>query len=199
MSGSSTRNIHNKTPLSSSACIGERNGNPLQCSCLENPRGRGAWWADVYGVVQSRTWLQQQQQQELKPPPRWRMVTPGWAPESWNTVLLPHHQSIKRKSAPCGRQQRCWTPARVILPLKNFMVEKNSWSWFLDTSLLVSKVAGLLNAATLPFLPAPVLAFKHWAAKPEFGNIYTGHWIHKGLHLFSLWHFLKQPQIILTG
>ena len=36
---------------------GERNGNPLQCSCLENPRDRGAWWAAVYGVAQSRTWL----------------------------------------------------------------------------------------------------------------------------------------------
>ena len=34
-----------------------RNGNPLQCSCLENPRDRGAWWAAVYGVAQSRTWL----------------------------------------------------------------------------------------------------------------------------------------------
>ena len=34
-----------------------RNGNPLQCSCLENPRDRGAWWAAVYGVAQSWTWL----------------------------------------------------------------------------------------------------------------------------------------------
>ena len=32
---------------------GEGNGNPLQCSCLENPRGGGAWWAAVYGVAQS--------------------------------------------------------------------------------------------------------------------------------------------------
>ena len=39
------------------SCIGERNGNPLQCSCLENPRDRGAWWAAVYGVTQSRTRL----------------------------------------------------------------------------------------------------------------------------------------------
>ena len=31
------------------SCIGEGNGNPLQCSCLENPRDRGAWWAAVYG------------------------------------------------------------------------------------------------------------------------------------------------------
>ena len=39
------------------SCIGEGNGNPLQCSCLENPRDWGAWWAAVYGVAQSRTRL----------------------------------------------------------------------------------------------------------------------------------------------
>ena len=39
------------------SCIGEGNGNPLQCSYLENPRDRGAWWAAVYGVAQSRTRL----------------------------------------------------------------------------------------------------------------------------------------------
>ena len=39
------------------SCIGEGNGNPLQCSCLENPMDRGAWWAAVYGVTQSRTRL----------------------------------------------------------------------------------------------------------------------------------------------
>ena len=39
------------------SCIGEGHGTPLQCSCLENPRGGGAWWAAVYGVAQSRTGL----------------------------------------------------------------------------------------------------------------------------------------------
>ena len=39
------------------SCIGEGNGNPLQCSCLENPRDGGAWWVVVYGVAQSRTRL----------------------------------------------------------------------------------------------------------------------------------------------
>jgi len=39
------------------SCIGEGNGNPLQCSCLENPRDGGAWWASIYGVAQSRTRL----------------------------------------------------------------------------------------------------------------------------------------------
>ena len=39
------------------SCTGEGNGNPLQCSCLENPRDEGAWWAAVYGVAQSWTRL----------------------------------------------------------------------------------------------------------------------------------------------
>ena len=37
--------------------IGGGNGNPFQCSCLENPRDGGAWWAAIYGVIQSRTRL----------------------------------------------------------------------------------------------------------------------------------------------
>jgi len=39
------------------SCTGAGNGNPLQYSCLENPRDKGAWWAAVYGVSQSRTQL----------------------------------------------------------------------------------------------------------------------------------------------
>ena len=49
-----TERLHFHFSLS---CIGEGNGNPLQCSCLEDPRGGGAWWAAVYGVAQSRTRL----------------------------------------------------------------------------------------------------------------------------------------------
>ena len=49
-----TERLHFHFSLS---CIGEGNGNPLQYSCLENPRDRGAWWAAVYGVAQSRTRL----------------------------------------------------------------------------------------------------------------------------------------------
>ena len=49
-----TERLHFHFSLS---CIGEGNGNPLQCSCLENPRDRGAWWATVYGVTQSWTRL----------------------------------------------------------------------------------------------------------------------------------------------
>ena len=49
-----TERLHFHFSLS---CIGEGNGNPLQCSCLENPRDGGGWWAAVYGVTQSQTRL----------------------------------------------------------------------------------------------------------------------------------------------
>ena len=49
-----TERLHFHFSLS---CVGEGNGNPLQCSCLENPRDGGAWWAAVYEVAQSQTRL----------------------------------------------------------------------------------------------------------------------------------------------
>ena len=49
-----TERLHFPFSLS---CIGEGNGNPLQCSCLEDPRDGGAWWAAICGVAQSRTRL----------------------------------------------------------------------------------------------------------------------------------------------
>ena len=49
-----TEQLHFHFSLS---CIGEGNGNPLQCSCLEKPRDGGAWWAAVYGVARSQTRL----------------------------------------------------------------------------------------------------------------------------------------------
>ena len=51
-----TERLHFHFSLS---CIGEGNGTPLQCSCLENPGDGGAWWAAVYGVAQSRRGLKQ--------------------------------------------------------------------------------------------------------------------------------------------
>ena len=51
-----TERLHFHFSLS---CMGEGNGNPLQCSCLENPRDGGAWWDAIYGVAQSQTRLKQ--------------------------------------------------------------------------------------------------------------------------------------------
>jgi len=57
-----TERLHFHFSLS---CIGEGNGNPLQCSCLENPRDDAAWWAAVYGVTQSRTRLRRLSSKQL--------------------------------------------------------------------------------------------------------------------------------------
>ena len=74
------------TSLSS---IGGGNGNPLQCSCLENPRDCGAWWAAVYGVTQSRT--------------RLKRLSSGSSSLSSNKIILPcppfHPELIAN---PCG-------------------------------------------------------------------------------------------------
>ena len=58
------------------SCIGEGNGNPLQCSCLENPRDGGAWWAAVYGVAQSRTWLKRLSSSSSKV--KWKSLSRVW-------------------------------------------------------------------------------------------------------------------------
>ena len=68
-----TEQLHFHFSLS---CIGEGNGNLLQCSCLENPRDRGAWWAAFYGVTQSRTRLKRLSSSSSMHP--CIAVTDGW-------------------------------------------------------------------------------------------------------------------------
>ena len=57
---------------------GEGNGNPLQCSCLENPRDSGAWWAAVYEVTQSRTRLKRLSSSSSSMHCSWDFVQPLW-------------------------------------------------------------------------------------------------------------------------
>ena len=59
-----TEQLHFHFSLS---CIGEGNGNPLQCSCLESPRDGGAWWAAVYEIAQSRTRLKRLSSSSSRP------------------------------------------------------------------------------------------------------------------------------------
>ena len=78
-----TEQLHFHFSLS---CVGEGNGNLLQCSCLENPRDGGAWWATVYGVPQSRTRLK-------------RLTSSSssiWNLERWQQ--WPHMGDIKRET-----------------------------------------------------------------------------------------------------
>ena len=80
-----TERLHFHFSLS---CIGEGNGSPFQCCCLENPRDNGAWWAAICGVAESDTTeaAQQQQQQHM-----WRWLpTPVFLPEQshgWRSLV----------------------------------------------------------------------------------------------------------------
>ena len=73
------------------SCIGEGNGNPLQCSCLENPRDGGAWWAAVCEVTQSRTrlkWLSISSSHHY--PGEGREVSFSWTLSIARKVFLKH-------------------------------------------------------------------------------------------------------------
>ena len=75
-----TERLHFHFSLS---CIGEGNGNPLQCSCLENPRDGGAWWAAIYGVSQSRTLLKRLRKRQWHPTP---VLLPGKS-HGWRSLV----------------------------------------------------------------------------------------------------------------
>ena len=95
---------------------GEGNGIPLQYSCLENPKDRGAWWATVHGVTKSWTWLS------------------NFTSSDWTTTALskwlPRQHQWQRLACQCRRHKRCeftpwigkspwrraWQPTPVSLP-----------------------------------------------------------------------------------
>ena len=84
---STTEQLHFHFSLS---CIGEGNGSPLQCSCLENPRDWGAWWAAVYGVAQSRTRLKRlsssSNSSKVHHEKRWAGRSTSWNQDCWRNI-----------------------------------------------------------------------------------------------------------------
>ena len=70
----------------SPSCIGEGNGNPLQCSCLENPMDGGAWWAAVYGVTQSRTRLERLSSSSNSPYPWGFLQCHDFCSHMWDII-----------------------------------------------------------------------------------------------------------------
>src|SRR5574341_1327823 len=93
-----TEQLHFHFSLS---CAGEGNGNPLQCSCLENPRDGGAWWAAIYGVAQSRTRLKRLSSSSSR---RMRSDTGSAISEiSGTNSVLPRVTRSKRASNGPGR------------------------------------------------------------------------------------------------
>ena len=87
------------------ACLEEGNGNPLQCSCLENPRDGGAWWAAVYGVAQSQTQLKRlSRSSSSKPRARNKQDKSGAQKDKVIEYVQGTQEPIKRalSSQPCN-------------------------------------------------------------------------------------------------
>ena len=120
------------------SCIGEGNGNPFQCSCLENPRDGGAWWAAVYGVSQSRTRLKWLSSSSIaKPSIAWMWWQKKTFLEVTGFLLTP----------PCvsghERHCRCFSKAYTILYVYTVKAVLNAALHFL------CKLAGGLEQATV--------------------------------------------------
>ena len=92
------------------SCIGEGNGNPLQCSCLENPRDGGAWWAAVYGVAQSQTRLK-------------------WLSSSRNSLLIMNLTQMWLSFLFYTQHSEMCVNHRLYIPSVSFYVKKLNWSF----------------------------------------------------------------------
>ena len=110
-------------------CIGERNGNPLQCSCLENPRDGGAWWAAVYGVAEGRTWLSdftctfhfcalEKEMATHSSVLAWRITGTGepGGPPSMGSLRVGHDWATSLSLFTFMHWRRKWQPTPVFLP-----------------------------------------------------------------------------------
>ena len=95
--------------------IGEGNGSPLQCSCLENPRDGGAWWAAVYGVTQSRTWLKQLSSSSMVSKGGKESFTSAsqakWVSVDVDSTSPPHHQK-EITCVPLYAEDSCYLTAQ---------------------------------------------------------------------------------------
>ena len=101
-------------------CIGEGNGNPLQYSCLENPRDGRAWWAAVYGVAQSRTRLKQLSSSmsiELMMPSNHFILC---LPLLFLPSIFPSIRVFSSESALCIRWPKYWSFSFSISPSNEY-------------------------------------------------------------------------------
>ena len=110
------------------SCTGERNGNPLQCSCLENPRDGGAWWAAVYGVAQSRT--------QQQPPIAHNPLGKKWKDNKKNLANSPITSSSNMKSRTLAKLW--WSGSNLKHDLANFFYKRPNSQYLAFVSNKVS-------------------------------------------------------------
>ena len=165
-----TERLHFHFSLS---CIGEGNGNPLQCSCLENPRDVEAWWAAVYGVAQSRTWLKRLSSSSSRPPlglpwcsdskeSTCNVGEPGWIPGSGRSPLeegMATHSSILAWEIP-------WTEESGGLQAMGSQRVRHNWETNTSTTTGYRYVYKIDSSCThyplIFFFPVPFLWHKEY-------------------------------------
>ena len=146
-----TERLHFHFSLS---CIGAGNGNPLQCSCLENPRDRGAWWAAVYRVTLSRTRLKRLSSSSSLKLALWDCLLRRWhqwlGPAFWITRSgakgyvkwsEPEHSWAVVYTAWAqdsnGLHQLSWCHSRPLLQEAKFSTECSVHKWWLQIQDLI--------------------------------------------------------------
>ena len=123
-----TERLHFHCSLS---CIGEGNGNPLQCSCLENTRDGGAWWAAVCGVAQSQTWLKRlssSSSSSIAIPSESGQLDyfQGKNSREWRAHFCPpsQAQTLAKICHMVGLALTVWIPARDLFILQSYLPHK---------------------------------------------------------------------------
>ena len=119
-----TERLHYHFSLS---CTGEGNGTPLQCSCLENPRDGGAWWAAIYGVAQSRTrlkWLSSSNSSCCKHRCRFTLTWKLFKIFHYSLYEIPHEHTFRH----CLRKIALRNWFLFLLAVRNFRTKYETWS-----------------------------------------------------------------------
>jgi len=161
----------------SRSCIGEGNGNPLQCSCLENPRNGGAWWAAVYGVAQTRTRLKRLSSSSSILSSAYKLNKQCDSIQPWHTLLPIWNQSVVPylvlavASWPVykclKRQVRCsGIPQFVVIhTVKGFSIVSVAEVDFFWNSLAFSMIQLMLAVCSLVPLPFLNPACTSWSSQ----------------------------------
>ena len=123
------------------SCTGEGNGNPLQCSCLENPRDGGAWPAAVYGVAKSRTRLKLLSSSSIVS----SVVSDSVRPHRWQPTRLPPPWDSPGKNTGVG----CHFLLQCMKVKVKFAQSCPTLSGLMDCSLPGSSVHGIFQARVL--------------------------------------------------
>ena len=151
-------------------CIGEGNGNPLQCSCLENPRDRGAWWATVYGVAQSRIRLKQLSSSSS----RENLIQEGgpvcltsYSSAAGGLYLHFNKRWYSRKNLGSGQTWICiclsamlmWESHLISLSLNCDVCSKLILCWKYLAQCLIPRMGSINDEVPIPF-PGSICCFK---------------------------------------